>query len=144
MLRQIASLIPAVRTVIAGESVGALSLVRGFADDANLKKTVLYDLHVQNGGERRRWCCRLVDRVRSTSDRTWMRRQDGTIRWMVHADPVQGLDYGLNHPLPEGREPLRCFSYVRHYTEGETNLQAVGLLGHCVTVHVHTGSLRVK
>jgi hypothetical protein len=24
--------------------------VRAFADDANLKKTVLYDLHVENGG----------------------------------------------------------------------------------------------
>ena len=51
MLRQISSLIPAVRSAIAGDAVGALALVRGFADDANLKKTVLYDLHVQNGGE---------------------------------------------------------------------------------------------
>jgi len=25
--------------------------VRGFADDANLKKTVLYDYHVKNGGK---------------------------------------------------------------------------------------------
>lgn len=34
-------------------ATGSLIFTRGFADDADLKKTVLYDLHVANGGERR-------------------------------------------------------------------------------------------
>ena len=31
-------------------AVGSGSLIRGFADEASLKKTALYDLHVENGG----------------------------------------------------------------------------------------------
>ncbi len=31
-------------------ATGSLLLARGFADDANLKKTVLYDFHVAHGG----------------------------------------------------------------------------------------------
>jgi hypothetical protein len=47
MLKQVSKLLPATRSAQA-EVVGAL--FRGFADDANLKKTALYDLHVANGG----------------------------------------------------------------------------------------------
>jgi len=37
---------------VSSEAIGgAISLVRGFADDANLKKTALYELHVDNGGK---------------------------------------------------------------------------------------------
>jgi aminomethyltransferase len=32
-------------------TVGPALFVRGFADDANLKKTMLYDYHVANGGK---------------------------------------------------------------------------------------------
>jgi len=36
------------RTTAAAVALGR----RAYADDANLKRTVLYDLHVKNGGER--------------------------------------------------------------------------------------------
>ena len=50
---------PAAQTTTqsVGSGLGAtagLLLRRGFADDASLKKTVLYDFHLQNGGPRRR------------------------------------------------------------------------------------------
>lgn len=55
MRRQVASLIPQLGRAFAAENgaVGQLSaswLKRGYADDANLKKTALYDYHVSQGG----------------------------------------------------------------------------------------------
>jgi aminomethyltransferase len=37
-------------TVAARAMLGMQLQLRGFADDANLKKTVLYDFHVAHGG----------------------------------------------------------------------------------------------
>lgn len=42
----------AASTLKANKTV-PLVAIRGFADDANLNKTPLYDFHVQHGGERR-------------------------------------------------------------------------------------------
>jgi hypothetical protein len=47
--RQIASLVA--RSWAASADGAAPAMMRAFADDANLQKTVLYDLHVANGGE---------------------------------------------------------------------------------------------
>ncbi|KAG2483828.1 hypothetical protein HYH03_017351 [Edaphochlamys debaryana] len=41
----------AFRATEQASGTGSLLFARGFADDANLKKTVLYDLHVANGGK---------------------------------------------------------------------------------------------
>ncbi|EFJ41696.1 hypothetical protein VOLCADRAFT_107582 [Volvox carteri f. nagariensis] len=41
----------ALRASEHASATGSLLFTRGFADDANLKKTVLYDFHVANGGK---------------------------------------------------------------------------------------------
>lgn len=50
MLRQINRLVPVCRSLASLEASASSSFSRAFADDANLQKTVLYDLHVANGG----------------------------------------------------------------------------------------------
>ncbi|GFR40816.1 hypothetical protein Agub_g1438, partial [Astrephomene gubernaculifera] len=55
--RRFLSLLPklgragALRASEHATATGSLIFTRGFADDANLKKTVLYDFHVANGGK---------------------------------------------------------------------------------------------
>ncbi|CAL8472131.1 g11673 [Coccomyxa elongata] len=58
MTRQILKLLPQLRTSLhrgsfasTTQAVPQLFLTRGFADDASLKKTPLYDFHVENGGK---------------------------------------------------------------------------------------------
>lgn len=50
MLRQINRLVPVCRSLASLEASASSSFSRAFADEANLQKTVLYDLHVANGG----------------------------------------------------------------------------------------------
>lgn len=57
MTRQVLKLLPQLRSSLhrgsfasTTQAVPQLFLTRGFADDASLKKTPLYDFHVQNGG----------------------------------------------------------------------------------------------
>lgn len=62
--RQLFGLLPSLvgRHAAAGKQVGQIgalagmrpTLARGFADDADLKKTVLYDFHIENGGQQSR------------------------------------------------------------------------------------------
>jgi len=55
MRRAILRLVPAVRAQGTAARIGVQQLsylqIRSFADDANLKKTALWDLHVQHGGK---------------------------------------------------------------------------------------------
>ena len=72
-------------------SASLLISSRGFADDANLKKTPLYDFHVEHGGARRssrRLSRRLALAQLNTTPAA--RRQDGALRRLVDAHPVQG------------------------------------------------------
>ena len=119
MLRHIVKLVPSCRAAVSSEAIGgAISLVRGFADDANLKKTALYELHVDNGGNI--WGDRPV--VRRGGTLIFFQfpscRQDGPFRWLVDAYPVQGFDHGLDHPLSQGRVGFRRLSHVRHFAQG--------------------------
>ncbi len=57
MTRQVLKLLPQLRSSLhrgsfasTTQAVPQLFLTRGFADDASLKKTPLYDFHVENGG----------------------------------------------------------------------------------------------
>lgn len=58
MTRQVLRLLPQLRSRLHGGSVARntaaisqLFQTRGFADDASLMKTPLYDFHVENGGD---------------------------------------------------------------------------------------------
>ena len=54
MRRQVLKLLPRLSAAQASATRGPALQLRGFADDANLKKTELYDFHVAHGGERPR------------------------------------------------------------------------------------------
>ncbi len=95
---------------------------RGFADDANLKKTVLYDFHVAHGGacaaaERGAWRhWRWINSLRCG----FARRQDGAVRRLEHANPVQGQHHGLHHALPAARVCVRRQPHVLVHAQGKS------------------------
>ncbi len=107
--------------------------VRGYADDANLKKTALYDFHVAHGGER---SAPLIASERLPSVQAWITvdhasacrgklaphnltcRQDGPLRRLVHAHSVQGQHHRLDHALPQARVHLRRLAHVRLHAQG--------------------------
>jgi hypothetical protein len=98
------------RTEAFGQSTTACGFMakRGFADDANLLKTPLYDFHVANGGGRLASYPSVCFSNVVLDDPTDLgklppRRQNGALRRLVDAHPVQGLHHGLHPPLPQPR-----------------------------------------
>lgn len=67
----------------------AFILSRGFADSSELKKTVLYDLHVSSGGMNRQSLIRFACWSLGTT-KWFFYRQDGSFRGLVNANTVQG------------------------------------------------------
>ena len=104
MRRQVAALLGRVAFGSNQFSGVAPCLTRSFADDANLKKTALYDFHVAHGGTLLDplLCVRAITSAAATDAVPiyLLYRQDGALRWLVHAHPVRGLHHGLHHKLP--------------------------------------------
>jgi hypothetical protein len=81
---------------------------RGFADDANLKKTTLYDFHVSHGGAACHPIMPPPHQPQAPQPHIYLRRcrQDGAFRGLGHAHPVQGLHHGLHHLVPAACLPV--------------------------------------
>lgn len=77
----------------AGAAFPALSAAarRSFADDASLKKTALYDFHVEHGGTIvfpiYLIFSLLQDQIKTPSGFSHC-RQDGAVCWLEYANPV--------------------------------------------------------
>lgn len=101
MRRHLASLLPRAQGIAAScrqpTQAAVVIATRGFADDANLKKTVLYDFHVEHGG---------ASQCHEGTTAPSPPRQDGALCWVVNADTVQRLDHGLVQVVPQQRLPL--------------------------------------
>jgi hypothetical protein len=140
MRRNAVSLLVQASQLAAASQANATGLLlkRAFADSANLKKTALHDFHVANGGEQqsvaRRAATAATDgalcehvgrrhpgrRSGALALKRWgrARRQDGALRRLVHAHPVQGLHHGVHPALPRARLALRRGAHVRPDAQG--------------------------
>ena len=96
MRRHLASLLPRAQGIAASCQQPTKAAVfiasRGFADDANLKKTVLYDFHVAHGGAH--------PNTTTANTITNLCRENGPIRWLVYAYSIQRLDHGFVQVVP--------------------------------------------
>ena len=126
MRRAILRLVPAVRAQGTAARIGVQQLsyvqIRSFADDANLKKTALWDLHVQHGGMIGFCWFQSMERTHIQQP-NHQRRQDGTFCRVVNAHSIQGLHHGLYHLVPRACFLVRCITYVRPHAEGKHELR---------------------
>ena len=86
MRRQVLKLLPRLAAQ-ASAARGPAWQLRGFADDASLKKTTLYDFHVAHGGAPRRSRAR-AERARAASYHRCMRRIRTAVPCMLVGQPV--------------------------------------------------------
>jgi hypothetical protein len=94
MRRQILKLVPRLTQAQAQVARGAALQFRGYADDANLLKTSLYDFHVAHGGE-----CATGAAPRDGSARPARAQRSGAPVRNYYNPPLRPLDRSCATPF---------------------------------------------